>query len=201
MKINLWIVGILFFNTTLFAFNKSDSSYSFSEMALESSPEWQIKYDEERRQLLDVDLLMKKASMTRLEASEVQNYVLDRLAENNCQKFPSLTQQCLSRYLNDGIAAVKKGKSEHGVDLNRLEKASFVVVFDLDETLYDQFANEKGKFSVTFGCLGLDHREIVLFLQFLCFASLDLTKEVVVPGPVVLPADSFGTALMLGYVP
>ncbi len=104
------------------------------EVTLPARPEWMDKYAAENKgdvRFFDMDALQKRHGLERARAVELQNHYRD-----------------LTRAKPDGdraaqfaeaLALAKKGAFEDRRDLDRLRTARFVVVFDLDETLYDQF--------------------------------------------------------------
>ena len=74
---------------------------------------------------------MKNYGLTRVQAVELQNQYRD------------LTRQNKELYGEKGfeqaLAAVKANRFESKLDVAALKAAKFVVVFDLDDTLFDQY--------------------------------------------------------------
>lgn len=88
---------------------------------LHSDPQADIRY-------FRIKKLMADFNLSRLQAIEVQNHYRD------------LTRQKVapSQAFTAALAAVRAGRMGSGVDLAKLQAAPFIVVFDLDETLYQR---------------------------------------------------------------
>lgn len=96
-------------------------------------PDWTDKYahlNEGDMRFFDIDGLMKRYELSRAGAIELQNHYRDlsRAGEGNKEEW---FQQALDR--------AKRGEFEDRRDLETLKAAPFIVAFDLDETLYDQY--------------------------------------------------------------
>ena len=96
-------------------------------------PEWTDKYAATNtgdHRYFNISRLMGEG-LSRLEAVEVQNHYRD-LARAEPAADP------VARWAA-ALAKVKAGELESGVKAERLAAAKFIVVFDLDDTLYDQY--------------------------------------------------------------
>lgn len=97
------------------------------------TPCWTNKYvdriDESVRSF-DLAALMAGYGLSRLQAVELQNHYRDRM-----RAAPDGDKDAA---FGDALEKVKRGELESGVDPARMREARFIVVFDLDETLYDQ---------------------------------------------------------------
>lgn len=96
-------------------------------------PLWTNKYADTRDDFgifLRIDGVKESQGLSRLDAVEVQNRFRDgwRAGERDVQAL-----------FDASVRAVKAGERESGVDPERLAEAPFIAVFDLDETLYDQY--------------------------------------------------------------
>jgi hypothetical protein len=103
-------------------------------VTLPALPEWTDKYrahDAGDMRFFRLDALMARHGLSRLDAVEVQN------------RFRDLTRadEAVDRgeAFRRALADVKAGQRESGLSAEALEKAEFVVAFDLDDTLYDQY--------------------------------------------------------------
>ena len=97
-------------------------------------PEWTDRYADGKKgdvRFFNLTDVMSRFQISRLEAVEVQNHYRDI----------TRTEIGISGVdaLQSAIDRVKKGQLESGIDAQALAKAKFTVVFDLDETLYDQY--------------------------------------------------------------
>ncbi|MCH9681805.1 MAG: HAD family hydrolase [Deltaproteobacteria bacterium] len=101
-------------------------------MTLAPRPDWADKYakPELDTRFFDIAALMERHQLSRALAVELQNHFRD-LARAE----PDGDRQ--SQYA-EALRRAKAGEFEDHRDLDRLAKAPFIVVFDLDETLYDQ---------------------------------------------------------------
>jgi hypothetical protein len=96
-------------------------------------PDWTDKYAATNtgdHRFFNISRLMAQG-LSRLEAVEVQNHYRD-LARAEPDG------EAVARW-NAALAKVKAGELESGVKAERLAAAKFIVVFDLDDTLYDQY--------------------------------------------------------------
>ena len=123
---------------------------------------WMDPYyaDHGEKRFFDIDSLMSDFSLTRLEAVEVQNRYRDEMYDlyeaNDCnelkQELPpdSLPYEidCVSMALRDNVFLdsinyISKNGGESGWTKGKLNNSKFVVVFDLDETLFRDNVNAK----------------------------------------------------------
>jgi hypothetical protein len=79
----------------------------------------------------NISALMAQHDLTRLQAVELQNNYRDA-----SRATPDAGPKA---WFDTALAALKAGPLESGIDAAALAKARFVVVFDLDDTLYDQY--------------------------------------------------------------
>lgn len=102
-------------------------------MTLPARPDWTDKYagsaPDER--FFDIAALMKTHGLDRAGAVELQNHFRDLTRAD-----PSGERQ--TQYA-EALRRAQAGEFEDGRDPQRLATAPFIVVFDLDETLYDQY--------------------------------------------------------------
>lgn len=102
-------------------------------MTLAARPDWADKYagsaPDER--FFTIDALMAAHDLDRARAIEVQNFFRDLTRAD-----PGGDRQV--QYA-DALARASNGQFEDGRDTAAIAEARFVVVFDLDETLYDQY--------------------------------------------------------------
>ncbi len=101
-------------------------------MTLPPRPDWADKYagSNPDERFLDIDALMKRHGLDRARAVELQNHFRDLTRAEPQGDRDAQYAEALDR--------AKRGIFEDGRDLERLAKARFIVVFDLDETLLDQ---------------------------------------------------------------
>ena len=102
-----------------------------------SRPLWADYWGDDRSEDLrsfDISLLMKKFSLSRLQAVETQ--VLYRLQVHNSPHGDFVA------YFNEALSAARQNKFDN-VDVAKLNAARFIIVFDLDETAYDQHIKDE----------------------------------------------------------
>jgi hypothetical protein len=108
--------------------NSADSK----KYLLASLPAWTDQYDEIKKAdyfFLNISTVMKDFSIDRLQAMETQRKMREILRQDpNSNK-----DEAMDIALNGA-----KNSIYEKVDRKRLEAAKFIIVFDLDETLYDQ---------------------------------------------------------------
>ncbi len=109
-----------------------DPSSELAAMTLPSRPDWADKYagsaPDER--FFDIAALMDAHGLSRAHAVELQNHFRDLTRAQPDGDRETQYAEALRR--------AQAGVFEDGRDLSRLAQAPFIVVFDLDETLYDQ---------------------------------------------------------------
>jgi len=112
----------------------SKTAHQIDELSIPSLPEWTDRYAASKTgdvRFFNLTRLMTKYKLNRLQAVELQNSYRDiTRAEADVDR-----SLAFERALN----AVRAGKLESKIDLESLAQAKFIVVFDLDETLYDQY--------------------------------------------------------------
>lgn len=109
-----------------------------NDVTIPDLPDWTNKYsalDKGDMRFFRIKLLMERLKISRLEAVEVQNLFRDR------SRAGVATIDALSLALED----VKSGRLESAINPSKVRAAPFVVVFDLDETLYQQYYKSGSK--------------------------------------------------------
>lgn len=101
-------------------------------MTLPARPDWMDKYayTAPDARFFDIDALMKTHGLDRARAVELQNHFRDLTRQS--------PQGDRGTQYAEALRRAKAGEFQDGRDPARLAKAPFIVVFDLDETLYDQ---------------------------------------------------------------
>ncbi|PTL84660.1 NIF family HAD-type phosphatase [Vitiosangium sp. GDMCC 1.1324] len=97
-------------------------------------PDWVDKYagpNEEERRFFNISRLMERFQLTRAQAVELQNHYRDQLRSKPAPE--------LVAAFNIALERVRRGDFESRLQTEKLGKARFIAVFDLDETLYDQY--------------------------------------------------------------
>ena len=117
-----------------FVTTRDDAPPEVAELTIPLLDEWIDRYADGKKgdvRFFNLTKVMKKYDVNRLEAVEVQNTYRDL----------TRTVEGIDRTdaLRQAIATVKSGTLESKVDRDALSKAKFIVVFDLDDTLYDQY--------------------------------------------------------------
>ena len=104
------------------------------ELSVPPLPEWTDRYADGKKgdvRFFNITKLMKTYSLTRVQAVELQNQYRDLTrADKRMIGKPGFDQ---------ALQSVRQGHFESKLDLAALDAAKFVVVFDLDETLFDQY--------------------------------------------------------------
>lgn len=104
-----------------------------ADVTLQPRPDWMDKYADQNEgdmRFFDIDALMQAHGLTRAQAVELQNHYRD-LSRSE----PGDARAWFDR----ALARVQRGEFEDQRDREALEDAPFIVVFDLDETMYDQY--------------------------------------------------------------
>lgn len=97
-------------------------------------PDWTDRYAATNvgdMRFLNISKVMARYGLTRLEAVELQNAWRD-----HSRRDPDGSPDA---WLDAALAEIRAGKLESGLDSASLDAAPFIVVLDLDETLYDQY--------------------------------------------------------------
>lgn len=105
-----------------------------ADITLAPRPAWADRYAETNAgdmRFFDIAALMSKHGLTRDRAVELQNHYRD-LSRSDPGGTPSA-------HFDAALARAVAGEFEDRRDVAALAKARFIVVFDLDDTLYDQF--------------------------------------------------------------
>ncbi|MEM7159110.1 MAG: NIF family HAD-type phosphatase [Myxococcota bacterium] len=102
-------------------------------MTLPPRPDWANKYakPELDERFFDIAKLMDTHGLSRALAVELQNHYRDLMRAEPARDAEQAYEEALKR--------AKAGTFEDQRKLERLAEARFIVVFDLDETLYDQY--------------------------------------------------------------
>lgn len=104
------------------------------DVMIEELPLWTNKYADTRADYGDyfkLSAIMERYGLNRFQAAEVQNHFRDQRRAEPTADVVVLFEEALRR--------VKAGTYESGLDYDKLQAGRFTVVFDLDETLYDQY--------------------------------------------------------------
>ena len=110
-----------------------DAPETVAKHTLPPTPCWTNKYVDridENVRYFHLPGLMTEYGLTSLQAVELQNHYRDIMRATPDGDEAAAFQTALDR--------VKKGEFESGVDPEAMARAKFIVVFDLDETFYDQ---------------------------------------------------------------
>jgi hypothetical protein len=110
------------------------STALLDELTIPGIPEWTDRYADGKKgdvRFFNLSKLMTRYGVDRLGAVEIQNTYRDLTRTD--------AQQSRLDALNQAVKTVKAGTLESGVDAKAMAAAPFIVVFDLDETLYDQY--------------------------------------------------------------
>jgi hypothetical protein len=109
-----------------------DDAGELAAMTLPPRPAWTDRYagSSPDERFFDIAALMKAHDLDRARAVELQNHFRDLTRTD-----PKGNRQ--AQYA-EALRRAKAGEFEDGRDPQRLANAPFIVVFDLDETLYDQ---------------------------------------------------------------
>ena len=105
-----------------------------SDLSVPSLPEWTDRYADGKRgdvRFFNLTRLMTKFKLTRVQAVELQNQYRDLT-----RKDAALIG---NRGFQQALAAVRASQFESKLDVAGLKAAKFIVVFDLDDTLFDQY--------------------------------------------------------------
>ena len=110
------------------------SDAELDALTIPALPGWVDKYAETNKgdmRYFNISEVMKRCELGRYAAVELQNHYRD-LSRATPEEAP------LARF-NKALKKIQAGEFESKLDLARLDKADFIVVLDLDETLYDQY--------------------------------------------------------------
>lgn len=110
-----------------------ETARTLDEVTVAERPDWTDKYshlNEGDMRFFDIDGLMDRYGLSRAAAIELQNHYRDlsRTAEGTEED-----------WFRSALDRAQNGDFEDRRDLATLRKAPFIVAFDLDETLYDQY--------------------------------------------------------------
>jgi hypothetical protein len=104
------------------------------DVSIPPRPDWTDKYAAENKgdpRFFDMSALQRQHGLDRARAVELQNHYRDLTrAEPEGDR---------AKQFAEALDRAKRGLFEDRRDLDKLRTARFIVVFDLDETLYDQF--------------------------------------------------------------
>lgn len=110
-----------------------------AEVTIPPVPAWTDKYANQNKgdvRFFRMSAVMQRNGLTRLQAVELQNHYRD-LTRQAGQAEPK-------RHFQEALGKVQRGELESRMDPNTLAQAKFIVVFDLDDTLYDQYGKAVG---------------------------------------------------------
>ena len=109
--------------------------YNYRDFILASLPDWTDKYrgpNSGDMSYFKISALVKTLNLSRLQAIELQNHFRDLTADGVISQ--KAFEQALER--------VRKFRFESRLDPKKLTSAPFIVVFDMDETLLQQYYSE-----------------------------------------------------------
>ena len=104
-----------------------------AELTIPARPDWTDKYadvNEGDFRFFDIDGVMDRYRLSRAAAVELQNHFRDLSRADQGEP---------ETWFEEALGRAQAGRYEDRRDLEALGKAAFIVVFDLDETLYDQY--------------------------------------------------------------
>lgn len=110
-----------------------------ASVSLPALPDWTDKYAAKNSgdmRFFRISALMERYGLTRLQAVELQNHYRDLSRADE-----GAAPQAL---FDKALAKIQRGEIESRVNADDLAKAKFIVVFDLDETLYSQYDRALG---------------------------------------------------------
>jgi hypothetical protein len=103
-------------------------------LTIPALPDWVDKYagpNEEERRFFNISRLMERFQLARVQAVELQNHYRDLIRSRPA---PGPVDA-----FNTALERVRRGELESRLQPEKLAKARFIVVFDLDETLLSQY--------------------------------------------------------------
>ena len=103
-------------------------------LTIPALPGWVDKYagpNEEERRFFNISRLMERFQLARVQAVELQNHYRDLI---RLEPAPGPVDA-----FNTALERVRRGELESRLQPEKLAKARFIVVFDLDETLLSQY--------------------------------------------------------------
>jgi hypothetical protein len=126
---------------------------ALADVSIPALPDWTDPYagsDPGDARFFRIEALMQRYELSRMDAVELQNRYRDltRAAPEGDR----------AAQFAQALAAVKRGERESRLDPSALEKAPFIIVFDLDDTLYDQYHTPEGCADATFDAGGKPRR-------------------------------------------
>lgn len=107
---------------------------ALAAVTLPPLPDWTDRYADQNQgdpRFFVIEQVMRTHGLTRLAAVEAQNHYRDL---TRAQPDGDRAAQW-----GEAVARAKRGEFESGLDPAALARAPFIVVFDLDDTLYDQY--------------------------------------------------------------
>lgn len=119
--------------------------HPMAPMTVPPLPDWTDRYSDSKEgdaRAFQIEALMAAHDLTRLQAVELQNLYRDQ-----SRATPNAAPQAM---FDAALAQVRKGELESGLDQKALDAAPFIVVFDLDDTIYDQYRTNADCADVTF---------------------------------------------------
>lgn len=113
--------------------------YNYKDFTLDPLPDWTDKYlgpNSGDMSYFKISALVKTLNLSRLQAIELQNHFRDLTADGMISQ----------KAFEEALERVQKFQFESGLDPEKLASAPFIVVFDMDETLLQQYYSiwEKG---------------------------------------------------------
>lgn len=117
------------------------------DLVFQPLPLWADKYsspDSPPPTFFAIRRLMERYSLSRAQAVELQNHYRDLLRTQPGTEPKQAFEQALER--------VRRNEYERRFDTEQLRQAKFIVVFDLDETLWSQYGADPDKDKDLFAC-------------------------------------------------
>ena len=122
-------------------------SHPLGDLVFQPLPLWTDKYsnaDSPPPAFFVIRQLMERYSLSRAQAVELQNHYRDLLRAKPNTEPKQAFEQALER--------VRRNEYERRFDVEQLRQAKFIVVFDLDETLWSQYGADKDKDKALYDC-------------------------------------------------
>lgn len=146
MKRILWLAGLLGCGgAPAVVAQVGDPPDPLTAVTIPALPNWTARYTPEGSddpRAFQIEALMATHGLSRLQAVELQNHFRDL---NRAEPSGDPTAQ-----FGEALARVQRGDLESGLDPKALQAAPFIVVFDLDDTLYDQYRTSADCADVTY---------------------------------------------------
>ncbi|MCB9535571.1 MAG: hypothetical protein H6704_04835 [Myxococcales bacterium] len=121
---------------------------ALAAVTLPPLPDWTDRYADQNQgdpRFFVIEEVMRRYDLSRLAAVEAQNHFRDlRRPPPDAAAASPWTPPSATEAWATAVARAKAGTYESGLDPAALERAPFIVVFDLDDTLYAQYHLPEG---------------------------------------------------------